>query len=62
MTQSNQIDMNKVELDIANLMIESDNQEDNAYNWGLAHAVLLFNGGDVGAIKEQRDRMRNVAQ
>lgn len=62
MTQSNQIDMNKVELDIANLMIETDSQEDNAYNWGLAHAVLLFNGGDVDAIREARDRMRNVIQ
>jgi len=41
---------------IASLMIESPdpenpNLEHNAYNWGLAHADLLFNGGDVEAIK-----------
>lgn len=28
------------------------NLEHNAYNWGLAHALLLFSGGDVKAIKE----------
>ena len=44
-------------LAINELMIESEdptnpNLEHNAYNWGLAHALLLFSGGDVKAIKE----------
>jgi hypothetical protein len=41
---------------IAGLMIESPdlknpNLEHNAYNWGLAHAGLLFNGVEVEVIK-----------
>lgn len=41
---------------IAGLMVESPNPEQpnlehNAYNWGLAHAGLLFSGASVEAIK-----------
>ena len=41
---------------VAALMIESPdpenpNLEHNAYNWGLAHAGLLFNGVKVEVIK-----------
>ena len=41
---------------IAGLMVESPdpeqpNLEHNAYNWGLAHANLLFNGVDVEIIR-----------
>lgn len=42
---------------IAELMIElpdpmNPNLEHNAYNWGLAHAQLIFQGGSVKAIKD----------
>lgn len=45
------------DLAIAELMVESPdpmnpNPEHNAYNWGLVHAMLVFSGGDVKAIKE----------
>ena len=41
---------------IADLMIESPDSENphpehNAYNWGLAHAQLVFQGGNVEAIR-----------
>jgi hypothetical protein len=36
---------------IADLMIESSHPEHNAYNWGLAHAQLVFQGGSVEAIR-----------
>jgi hypothetical protein len=41
---------------VAALMVESPdpenpNLEHNAYNWGLAHAGLLFNGVKVEVIK-----------
>jgi hypothetical protein len=44
---------------IVELMIESPdplnpNPEHNAYNWGLAHAQLVINGGSVEAIKKAR--------
>ena len=46
---------------IAELMIESPdsenpNLEHNAYNWGLAHAHLVFQGGSVKAIKAQQPK------
>jgi len=45
---------------IADLMVESPdpenpNLEHNAYNWGLAHAEMIFNGADVDALKNMRD-------
>jgi hypothetical protein len=53
------IDSETVRIDITNLMIDdSDNQEDNAYNWGLAHAMLVMDGVDFAAVKQQRDRVR----
>jgi hypothetical protein len=41
---------------ISELMIESPDSENpdlqhNAYNWGLAHAMLVYSGGSVEAIK-----------
>jgi hypothetical protein len=36
---------------IAALMIESSDPEHNAYNWGLAHASLIFQGANVEAIR-----------
>ena len=46
---------------IADLMVESPdpehpNLEHNAYNWGLAHANLLFNGVTVDTIKEMQPK------
>jgi hypothetical protein len=48
---------------IADVMIESPdaenpNPQDNGYNWGLAHAELLFSGVEVDTIKEMQSRMR----
>jgi hypothetical protein len=42
---------------INQLMIEPEDAtnphpEHNAYNWGLAHALLIYSGGDPKAIKE----------
>ena len=31
---------------------ENPHPEHNAYNWGLAHALLIYSGGDPKAIKE----------
>jgi hypothetical protein len=44
---------------ISHLLIDSYQPEDNAYNHGLTHAGLLFNGVDVETIKEMQNRMRN---
>lgn len=46
---------------IADLMVESPdpekpNLEHNAYNWGLAHAELLFNGVTVESIKAMQPK------
>ena len=46
---------------IADLIVESPNPENpnpehNAYNWGLAHAELLFNGVTVEAIREMQPK------
>jgi hypothetical protein len=46
---------------IADLMIESPDTENpdpqsNGYNWGLAHAELIFAGADVDTIKKMRDK------
>jgi hypothetical protein len=43
------------------LMIDSYHPEDNAYNTGLAHAILVMNGGDAAAIKKTRDARRQQA-
>jgi putative NIF3 family GTP cyclohydrolase 1 type 2 len=48
-----------MDVKIAMAMIESYHPEDNAYNHGLAHAGLLFNGVSVEAIKEMQNRMRS---
>jgi len=48
------INLGQIQADITNLMIEND----DAYNWGLAHAMLVMNGADVAAVKQQRDRVR----
>jgi hypothetical protein len=44
------------EIAIAELLIEPEDPmnphlEHNAYNWGLAHATLVLNGGDIEAIR-----------
>jgi hypothetical protein len=46
---------------IAAVMVESPdpenpNLEHNAYNWGLAHAELLFNGVTVESIKAMQPK------
>jgi len=51
-----QLTRREFDLAIAELMIESPDPmnphlEHNAYNWGLAHAMLVYSGGDVEAIK-----------
>jgi len=48
---------------IADLMIESEDPENpdpqrNGYNWGLAHAEMIFNGADVDAIEGLRDWLK----
>lgn len=48
-----------IDAKIAMAMIESYHPEDNAYNHGLAHAGLLFNGVEVEVIKEMQNRLRN---
>lgn len=55
--------LEELEDKILHLMIESYHPEDNAYNHGLAHAMLVVNGGDVESIKKTRDeRRRQVLQ
>jgi hypothetical protein len=44
-------------ISINELMIEPEDAENphpehNAYNWGLAHALLVYSGGDPKTIKE----------
>ena len=57
------INLEQIRADITNLMIDdSDNQEDNAYNWGLAHAMLVMDGIDVASVKQQRDRVRTAVK
>ena len=56
--------MNKVtdfDKAIVELMIESPDPmrphpEHNAYNWGLAHAMLVYSGGSVEAIKKMQPK------
>jgi hypothetical protein len=48
---------------IADAMVEpldADNPDpqDNGYNWGLAHAELLFAGVEVETIKEMQSKLR----
>ena len=55
MTQS-KLSMEEFDKAITELMIESPDSENpdlqhNAYNWGLAHAMLVYSGGSVEAIK-----------
>jgi hypothetical protein len=47
---------------IASAMIDSYHPEDNAYNHGLAHAGLLFNGVDVETVKEMQKRIRDFSR
>jgi hypothetical protein len=37
---------------------ENPDPQDNGYNWGLAHAELLFSGVEVETIKEMQGRLR----
>ena len=44
---------------IAELMIDSTDPlnpdpQTNSYNWGLAHAEMIFNGADVESIKKMQ--------
>jgi hypothetical protein len=60
---SKAITRNEFARKIADVMVESPDSEnpdpqDNAYNWGLAHAELLFSGVEVDTIKEMQSRMR----
>jgi hypothetical protein len=46
---------------IVDLMVESPdpenpNLEHNAYNWGLAHAEMVFNGADIETIKKMQPK------
>jgi len=46
---------------IADLMIESPDPmnpdpQSNGYNWGLAHAQMLFGGADVDTIKRMQPK------
>jgi hypothetical protein len=48
---------------IADVMVmpsepENPDPQDNGYNWGLAHAELLFAGVEVETIKEMQGRLR----
>jgi len=38
---------------------ENPDPQDNGYNWGLAHAELLFAGVEVETIKEMQSRLMN---
>jgi len=45
---------------VTQLLIESPDPmnpdpQSNGYNWGLAHAKMIFNGADVDALKNMRD-------
>ena len=50
--------MNDIQDKLTSLMVYSDHPEDNAYNSGLADAILVINGGDAEAIKQTRDTYR----
>ena len=48
---------------IADVMVEpldaeNPDPQDNGYNWGLAHAELLFAGVEVETIKEMQSKLR----
>ena len=50
---------NKIaEIMVVPLDAENPDPQDNGYNWGLAHAELLFAGVEVDTIKEMQSRLR----
>ena len=52
------IDVEEAHLKLTELLIESYHPEDNAYNTGIAHAILVISGGDVRSIRKTRDARR----
>ena len=45
---------------ITSLMIEDGDFEDNAYNWGLSHALLVLGGATTDGIISLRNTMRQA--
>ena len=52
-----QVDIHKFDKDILELMVDTGLPQDNAYNWGLAHASLVLQGVSPAAIVKQRVRI-----
>ena len=40
------------------LDLENPDPQDNGYNWGLAHAEMIFAGVDLDAIKKMQGWLR----
>ena len=51
------VNVDKFYDNITQLLVDSDLEEDNAYNWGLHHASLLLNGVKPQDIIDMRMRM-----
>ena len=47
-----------VDLMVESLVPENPDPQSNGYNWGLAHAEMIFNGADLDAIKGLRDWLK----
>jgi len=59
MTENN-LNLEEFAKKISDLMIEpldpeNPDPQSNGYNWGLAHAEMIFNGADVDALRNMRD-------
>lgn len=51
------VNLDKFQDNIAELLVDSELEEDNAYNWGLHHASLLLNGVKPQDIIDMRMRL-----